>query len=295
MSTLTAVAEETDVSRVRAGALKRFSRNKLAVAGLVAVLLLVCFSFLGPLIYQTDQVHTDLANASLPPGTKGHPLGTNQVGYDVLGRLMVGGQTSLLIGIAAGTLSSVIGTAWGAVSGYAGGKVDAVMMRVVDAGIAIPALFLMLVIAAIVTPTVPVMIAVIGVVSWLVPARLVRAEAMSLKTRDYILSLRAIGGSHRRAIVRHIVPNSIGTIMVNTTFQVADAILLVAYVSFLGLGVQPPATDWGGMLSNGLDFVYAGSWWLIIPAGLLIVVVVASFNFIGDGLRDMFEVRGEQA
>ncbi len=294
MSALATIAEQEQTFGARAGALRRFTRNRLAVAGLVAIVLLVLFSFLGPVVHHTDQVHTNLRQANLSPGTGGHLLGTNQLGYDVLGRLMVGGQTSLIIGMAAGVLATVIGTAWGAVAGYAGGKVDAVMMRVVDAGIAIPALFLLLVIAAIVTPTVPVMIAVIGVVSWLVPARLVRAEAMSLKTRDYVLSLRAIGGTHRRAIVRHIVPNTIGTIMVNATFQVADAILLVAYVSFLGLGVQPPATDWGGMLSNGMDYVYAGSWWLIIPAGLLIVVVVAAFNFVGDGLRDMFEVRGGQ-
>ncbi|WP_343073851.1 ABC transporter permease [Phytoactinopolyspora mesophila] len=274
-------------------AFRRFARNRLAVAGLVVVGLLLLFSFVGPLVYQTEQVHTDLANANLRPGTDGHLLGTDDVGYDVLGRLMVGGQTSLIIGLAAGLLATVIGTAWGAVAGYVGGRLDAVMMRVVDAGIAIPALFLLLVASAIYSPSVPMMIVVLGLVSWLVPARLVRAEAMSLKSRDYVLTLRAIGGSHRRAIVRHIVPNTVGTMMVNATFQVADAILLVAYVSFLGMGVQAPATDWGAMLSKGVTYAYSGAWWLIVPAGLLIVLVVASFNFIGDGLRDMFEVRGK--
>ncbi len=297
MTTMTQVAVPTGAEppvRPRRGqAWRRFTGNRLAVAGLVVVALLFLFSFVGPLVYQTDQVHTDLASANLRPGTDGHPLGTDDVGYDVLGRLMVGGQTSLIIGMAAGVLATVIGTAWGAVAGYVGGRMDAVMMRVVDAGIAIPALFLLLVASAIYTPSVPMMIVVLGLVSWLVPARLVRAEAMSLKTRDYVLTLRAIGGSHRRAIVRHIVPNTVGTMMVNATFQVADAILLVAYVSFLGMGVQQPATDWGAMLSKGVTYAYSGAWWLIVPAGLLIVLVVASFNFIGDGLRDMFEVRGK--
>lgn len=284
------VARPTDPPR-RRGSWRRFAANRLAVAGLVVVVVLFAFSFLGPLVYQTDQVHTDLASANLPPGA-GHPLGTDDVGYDVLGRLMIGGQTSLVIGLAAGALATVIGTTWGAIAGYAGGRLEAFMMRVVDAGIAIPALFLLLVAAAITTPNVAMMIVVIGLVSWLVPARLVRAEALTLKTRDFILTLRAIGGSHRRAIVRHIVPNTVGTMVVNATFQVADAILLVAYVSFLGMGVQPPATDWGAMLSKGVTYAYSGSWWLIFPAGLLIILVVAAFNFIGDGLRDMFEVRG---
>jgi peptide/nickel transport system permease protein len=169
------------------------------------------------------------------------------------------------------------------------------MMRVVDAGIAIPAIFLLLVVSAITRPTVPLLVVVIGLVSWLVPARLVRAESVSLKTREYVLAVRAGGGNHRRAVLRHIVPNTIGTVVVNATFQVADAILLVAYISFLGMGLQPPATDWGAMLSSGVGLVYSGAWWLIFPAGLAIVAVVCAFNFIGDGLRDMFDVKGKRA
>jgi peptide/nickel transport system permease protein len=272
-------------------ALRRFLRHRLAVAGLVVVGLMVLASFLGPLFYDSDQTVTNLREASLPPGSPGHPLGTDGVGHDVLGRLLVAGQTSLLIGIATGVLATVIGTVYGAVSGFVGGRVDALMMRVVDAGIAIPALFLLLVAAAIVRPTVGSMIVILGLVSWLVPARLVRAEALSLRTRDYVAVVRAAGGSPARIILRHIVPNAVGTITVNATFQVADAILLIAYVSFLGLGVPPPATDWGGMLSDGVSNIYSGAWWLVLPPGLAIVLVVCAFNLIGDGLRDAFEIR----
>jgi len=274
-----------------ASVLQRLVRHRLAAAGLVVVGLLVVFSFLGPLVYPADQSVTNLQEASLPPGSPGHLLGTDGVGHDVLGRLMIGGRTSLIIGIATGILATVIGTVYGAVSGFFGGKVDAVMMRVVDAGIAIPALFLLLTAAAIIRPSVASMVLILGFVSWLVPARLVRAEALSLRTRDYVAAVRAVGGSGTRIILRHIVPNTVGTITVNATFQVADAILLVAYVSFLGLGVPPPATDWGGMLSDGVTNIYSGAWWLIIPPGLAIVLVVCAFNVIGDGLRDAFEIR----
>lgn len=274
---------------------RRFMRNKLAVGGLVVLAIFVLFCFVGPLVYQTDQQHTDLGSAMLKPGEQGHPLGTDDVGYDILGRLMIGGQVSILIGLSAGLLATVVGTLWGAVAGYVGGWVDAVMMRIVDAGIAIPATFLLLILSAMVKPTVPLLILVIGLVSWLVPARLVRAESISLKQRDYVVALRAMGGGHGRAVLKHIVPNSVGTIVVNATFQVADAILLVAYISFLGMGVQKPATDWGAMLTSGITYTYAGAWWLIIPAGLCIVLIVCAFNAVGDGLRDFFDVKGKAA
>ncbi|WP_082473875.1 ABC transporter permease [Curtobacterium sp. Leaf261] len=272
-------------------AIRRFLRNRLAVIGLAVVVLFVLFCFVGPLLFPTDQTHTDLSSANLVPGA-GHLLGTDAVGHDELGRLMYGGKVSLLVGLAAGLLATVIGTLWGAVAGYAGGWVDAVMMRVVDAGIAIPALFILLVISAISTPDVLGLIVILGFVSWLVPSRLIRAETLTLKNRDYVLTLRAIGGTHARAVMRHVLPNSVSTIVVAATFQIADAILLVAYVSYLGLGVQPPATDWGGMLSAGLTAAYSGRWWLILPPGLAVILVVCAFNAIGDGLRDAFDVRG---
>lgn len=272
-------------------AVRRFLRNRLAVVGLAVVVLFVLFCFVGPLIHPTDQLHTALEQANQAPSAR-HPLGTDAVGHDEFGRLMFGGKVSLLVGLAAGLLATVIGTLWGAIAGYAGGWVDTVMMRVVDAGIAIPALFILLVISAISTPTLTGLIVILGLVSWLVPSRLIRAETLSLKNRDYVLTLRAIGGSHARAITRHVLPNSVSTIVVAATFQVADAILLVAYVSYLGLGVQPPSTDWGGMLSAGLTAAYSGRWWLILPPGLAVILVVCAFNAIGDGLRDVFDVRG---
>jgi len=272
-------------------AVRRFMRNRLAVVGLVVVVLFVLFCFVGPFLFPTDQTHTTLEQANLAPGA-GHILGTDAVGHDEFGRLMYGGKISLLVGLAAGLLATVIGTLWGAIAGYAGGWVDAVMMRVVDAGIAIPALFILLVISAISTPDVGGLIVILGFVSWLVPSRLVRAETLTLKNRDYVLTLRAIGGTHARAVMRHVLPNSVSTIVVAATFQVADAILLVAYVSYLGLGVQPPATDWGGMLSAGLTAAYSGRWWLILPPGLAVILVVCAFNAIGDGLRDAFDARG---
>jgi peptide/nickel transport system permease protein len=271
--------------------LKRFLRNKLAIAGFAMLVLLVAFCFLGPDFYHTEQVLTSLKDGRLKPGANGHPLGTDDLGYDLLGRLMLGGQTSLVIGLAAGVLATVIGVLWGAVAGYAGGWVDALMMRVVDAGIAIPALFLLVVAAAITTPSIPMLIIVIGLVSWLVPARLMRAESVALKGRAYVESMRLMGGGNVRAISRHIIPNAIGTVIVNATFQIADAVLLVAYVSFLGLGIPPPAANWGGLLSDGLTYAHDGAWWLILPPGLLIVMTVCAFNFIGDGLRDAFDVK----
>jgi peptide/nickel transport system permease protein len=272
-------------------AIRRFSRNRLAVMGLAVVVFFVLFCFVGPFIYHSDQLHTNLLQANLAPSAH-HLLGTDAVGHDELGRLMYGGKVSLIVGLAAGLLATLIGTTWGALAGYAGGWVDAVMMRVVDAGIAIPALFILLVISAIVTPDIVTLVIILGFVSWLVPSRLIRAETLSLKHRDYVLTLRAIGGGHLRAITRHVLPNSVSTIVVAATFQVADAILLVAYVSYLGLGVAAPATDWGGMLTAGLTAVYSGRWWLILPPGLAVILVVCAFNAIGDGLRDVFDVRG---
>lgn len=267
-----------------------FLANKLAAVGLGIILLFIAFCYVGPLIYHTDQVHIDLSQATLPP-SRAHPLGTNEVGYDQLGRLMAGGQSSLEVGIAAALLATVFGTVWGAISGYAGGVVDAAMMRVIDALLAVPALFLLLFLTSIARPTIGLLILVIALISWLGPARLVRGQALVLRTRDYVTSVRLMGGGPWRTVFRHIAPNAIGTVVVNATFQVADAILIVAALSFLGLGVPPPAANWGDMLSNGINYTYDGYWWLIFPPGVAIVAVVVAFNLIGDASRDAFDVR----
>ncbi|HEY0188376.1 MAG TPA: ABC transporter permease [Cellulomonas sp.] len=277
-------------SPARPGVLRRFLRNRSAVAGLIVLVAFVLLCFVGPLLYQTDQTHTDLTQVNLPPSAA-HPLGTDALGFDQLGRLMAGGRLSLVIGLAAGLLATVIGTFWGTVAGYAGGWVDAVMMRLVDTAIAIPALFVLLVISAIAQPGPVGLVVILGLVSWLVPARLLRAETLTLKERDYVQTLRAIGGTHRRAITHHIVPNSISTIVVAVTLQIADSILLLAYVSYLGMGVRSPDVDWGGMLSDALSSVHSGYWWLTVPPGLCVIAVVCAFNAIGEGLRDAFEIR----
>lgn len=269
--------------------LRSFFDNKLAVIGITFVILMVIFCFIGPHFYHTDQVNTSY-NINLPPG-KGHPLGTDENGRDVLGRLMVGGQSSLEIGFAVAIIATVIGVLYGAISGFIGGVVDTVMMRLVDVMLAIPTLFILIYLASIFKPTIKLLIVVISLVSWLGPARLVRGEALSLRVREYVKAVRVMGGGSRRIILRHIIPNTIGTIVVNATFQVADAILVMASLSFLGLGIPPPAANWGGMLSNGVNFIYDGYWWLIYPAGLAIVITVVAFNFIGDALRDALEVR----
>ncbi len=270
-----------------------FLENKLAVTGVTIFVAIFLFCFAGPLVYHTDQVHVNLGNANMPPGT-GHPLGTDSSGYDILGRLMSAGQISLEVGLAAAALATIVGVAWGAVAGYFGGVLDAVMMRIVDALLSIPTLFLALVVVAIVSPTKQILILVIALTSWLTTSRLVRGEALSLRVREYVQAMKVMGGSGARAVGRHIAPNAIGTIMVNATFQVADAIALVVALSYLGLGVPPPQQDWGGMLSNGVQYVYDGYWWQIFPAGLCIIIVITAAIFIGEGLRDAVEVRLQQ-
>jgi peptide/nickel transport system permease protein len=282
--------EVTEVGNPFRLAAQTLSQNKAAVAGLVIIVIMLVFSFAGPLFYHSNQISTNLPDSLRRPGP-GHPLGTDNEGYDELGRLMLGGQTSLEIGLAAAVVATGIGMIYGAIAGFAGGIVDGIMMRIVDGLLAIPTLFLLVYLFTVFTASVPLMILVIGLVAWLVPARLVRAETLSLRTREFVQAVRAMGGTRRRMVLRHIVPNTIGTIMVNATFQVADAILALASLSFLGLGIAPPAANWGGMLSTGIDYVYAGDWWLIYPPGLAILLVVMAFNMLGDGLRDAFEVR----
>ena len=202
------------------------------------------FCFVGPPIYHTDQVHTNLTDSLCPPSAQ-HPLGCDNLGYDQLGRLMVGGQTSLEVGFSAAIVAVLIGTLYGAFSGFVGGPVDSFMMRIVDAGLSIPYIMVVIILSVVFHPDTVIMILVIAVFYWLGVARLVRGETLSLRTREYVQAVKVIGGGRSRAVVRHIVPNAIGTIIVQTTFAIADSILILAGLGFLGLGVQPPATDWG--------------------------------------------------
>jgi peptide/nickel transport system permease protein len=262
-----------------------FIQNWLGILGIAIVIAMVLFSFVGPLLYHTDQVHTNLSAVNLPPGGS-HPMGTDNVGYDVLGRLMLSGQSSLIVGLAAALLATVVGTLWGAVAGYAGGVIDAIMMRIVDSVLAIPPLVLILLLASVLRPSTGTLIVVVAIVAWLAPARLVRGEAISLRSREYVQAATAMGARRAWIVLRHITPNAIGTIV-----EVANAILFLAALSYLGLGPAPPATNWGSMLSDGLNYMYEGKWWLIYPAGLAIVLTVVAFIFIGDALRAALEVR----
>jgi peptide/nickel transport system permease protein len=270
--------------------LEVFLENKLAVTGVGIFVFFLLFCFLGPHLYHTNQLQVNFAFQEQAPSGS-HLLGTDQNGFDVLGRLMIAGQVSLEVGIAAAALATVVGVLWGAIAGYIGGFVDSFMMRIVDAMLSIPTLFLALVVVSIVTPSKPVLILVIALTSWLTTSRLIRGEALTLRTRDYVQAMKMMGGGNTRAVLRHIAPNAVGTIMVNATFQVADAIALIVTLSYLGLGIRPPQTEWGTMLSDGTQYLNVGYWWLIAPAGFCIVIVIAAAIFIGEGLRDAVEVR----
>ena len=291
-----AIEQALEAGPASRGLLRRgwevFAENKLALASLAMLVFIVLFCFVGPIFYHTDQVHTNLTNTLCPPSGS-HPLGCDNLGYDQLGRLMVGGQTSLEVGFSAAIVAVFVGTLYGAFSGFIGGPVDSFLMRVVDAGLSIPSIMVVIILSVVFHPTKLIMIFIIAVFYWFAVARLVRGETLTLRTREYEQAVRVIGGRKSRAVVRHVVPNAIGTIIVQTTFAIADSILILAGLGFLGLGVQPPATDWGDMLSGGLTYLQSGTnyWWLIYPPGIAIILTCICFNFIGDALRDSFETR----
>jgi peptide/nickel transport system permease protein len=259
--------------------------NPLGATAVGILLVVAAFCFLGPLGYHTDQLHVFFRLANLSPRA-GHPLGTDADGDDELGRLMVGGQASLEVGVAAGLLAAVLGSLWGAVAGYVGGATDTIMMRIVDAGIAIPTIVVLMVIVTIYRPAEPVLILVIAATSWLTTARLVRAEALMLRSREYVQMVRVMGGGSLRAVLRHVAPNALGTIAVNVSFQIGNAILILATLSYFGLGIEFPAVDWGDMIASGIQQISSGFWWEIIPAGLAITLVITAFTMLGDALHD---------
>jgi peptide/nickel transport system permease protein len=269
---------------------RTFAQNKLAVLGLVLIVLLVIFSFIVPLFYNTNQsVPNLLAVNTSPNGT--YPLGTDSNGYDILGRLMQGGQSSIEVGLVVGFASTIIGLIYGAISGYFGGVVDVLLMRAVDIGLAIPIVVLFIFMALVFKPTLLLLMGLLVLVSWLVPARLVRGEALVLRTREYVQAVRGMGGGSARIIIRHLIPNTIGTIVVTVTFQIANSILTLAVLQYLGFGLPATTPTWGGMLSDGTNYLQDGYWWQVYPALVLIIITVVAFNFIGDALQDAFDVR----
>jgi peptide/nickel transport system permease protein len=285
--------EGGEVGAVQSGwrlALREFASNRLAVIGLAILVFFVLFCFVGPLIYHTNQLDTSLASSNLPPSGS-HLLGTDTQGFDELGRIMKGGQAALEIGFFAAFVAIVIGALVGAVAGLAGGIVDAVLMRIVDVFLSVPFLFIVLILAVKYGATVLSLSLLIGFFSWQVPARLVRGEVLTIRERDFVLAARTAGSGSWRLISRHLLPNALGVVIVNVTFQVADAILLVSYIGFLGFGLHFPSVDWGDQLSDGTLYLQDGYWWIIFPVGACIVLTVMALNFIGDALRDAMDVR----
>lgn len=270
--------------------LREFTSNRLAVVGVVVLVFFVLFCFLGPVFYHTNQTVTNPLITDLSPSAA-HPLGTDENGFDELGRLMAGGQTALEIGFFASLIATVIGTLYGAISGLVGGLLDGLMMRFVDILLSIPFLFIVLVLATKFHATVLDLSVLLGLFSWLIPARLVRGEVLTLRVRDFVIAARVMGGDRRRLVVNHLIPNALSVVIVNVTFQVADAILALAYLGFLGFGLEYPAASWGNMLGGAQNYVSAGYWWLVYPVGGCLVAVVLAANLIGDGLRDALDVR----
>jgi peptide/nickel transport system permease protein len=290
---VTRAPEGGEIGPIQSGwrlALREFASNRLAVTGVAILLFFVIFCFLGPYFYHANLLQTDLINAHDPPGA-GHPLGTDTEGFDVLGELMKGGQAALEVGFFAAFIAITIGSMVGAVAGLAGGLVDSALMRLTDVFLSIPFLFIVLIMARAYGASVLSLSLVFGAFSWQVPARLVRAEVLTIRERDFVAAARTAGSGNWRLMSRHLLPNALGVVIVNVTFQVADAILAIAYVGFLGFGLHYPNVDWGDMLSNGTTYITDGYWWLIYPVGICIVLTVMALNFIGDALRDSLDVR----
>ena len=290
---VTRAPEGGEVGPIQSGwrlALREFASNRLAVVGVGILLFFVVFCFFGPLFYHANLLQTDLINSHDPPGA-GHPLGTDANGFDVLGQLMKGGQAALEIGFFAAFVAITIGALVGAVAGLVGGLVDSTLMRITDVFLSIPFLFIVLILAVRYGATVLSLSLVFGAFSWQVPARLVRAEVLTIRERDFVAAARTAGAGKGRLIGRHLLPNALGVVIVNVTFQVADAILAVSYIGFLGFGLHYPNLDWGDMISDGVGYMQDGYWWLIYPVGVCIVLTVMALNFIGDALRDSMDVR----
>lgn len=270
--------------------LKRFSRNRLAVAGLVVIVLMYLLAAAAPLISTHAYDEITFGARNLPPSSD-HWMGTDRNGRDVYSRLVKGGQVSLAAGFAAVVIVMTIGIVLGAASGFFGGFVDAVIMRTTDILLAIPLILLLITAASLFTPSLTTTIVVIGVASWPGAARLVRGQFLALKNQEFVTAARAIGASPWRIMLRHLFPNSLAIIIVETTLWLSYAILLEASLSYLGLGVQIPTPSWGNMLRDGQSELLFGAWWLTLFPGLAIFITVLAFNLMGDGLRDALDPR----
>ena len=269
---------------------RRFFRHRLAAAGLVISLLLILSAIFAPLLAPADPLRINVLAKFVAPGDQGYPLGSDELGRDVLRRLLFAGRISLSVGFVAMLVTVSIGTLVGLTSGYFGGMVDTVLMRVTDALMCFPTIFLLLVLASFVGPSLLSITIIIGVTAWMELARILRNQTLALRERDYVHAAIALGADHRRIIFRHLLPNSLAPIMVSATLNIANAVLLESYISYLGYGIQPPDASWGNMLNKAQSYFNDAPWVAIFP-GLVITLTVVSFNFIGDGLRDALDPR----
>lgn len=283
------VAEPVYVTPAQA-AWQRFRRHRLAMAGLIIIVLLVFASVFGPFMLPLDDTFIDIMHRFAPPLSGAHILGTDELGRDVLARLMMGGRVSLTIGIVAMVIAMAVGIVIGTFAGFYGGVLGAALMRFVDAVLCFPTIFLLLALAALIEPGLVATTILISVTAWMSVARIVEAQMRALRERDFTAAAVAFGSSNLRIMFKELVPNAMAAIVVAATLNVAKAILLESYVSYLGYGIQPPAASWGNMLNNAQIYMTSAPWLAIAP-GVAITLAVTSFNFLGDGLRDALDPR----
>ncbi len=270
-------------------------KSKTGTIGMIIVLCMILMAIFAPFLAPHDPAKTNVAKRLIPPvwmenGSPDYPLGTDNLGRDVLSRILYGSQVSLLVGICAVVVAGMIGVLFGLLSGYYGGWLDALLMRTTDAFLAIPNILFMLVILAVMGPSLITLIFVLGFTNWTTYARVVRSEVLSIKERDFVRAARAVGAKDIRIIMTHILPNVISSFIVISTLSVATTIILEASLSFLGLGIQPPTVSWGGMLSDGRQYL-ATSWWVATFPGFAITITVLGIIFLGDFLRDILDPR----
>ncbi len=268
---------------------EQFRKNKMAVAGGILVILLFIVSLLAPWIAPYDPNAIDLKNVLAGPSAN-HWFGTDQLGRDVMSRMIWGAGVSLKVGFVATGIAIIIGTILGALSGYYGKWVDAAIMRFVDIMLCFPTFFLILAVIALLEPSIWNIMIIIGLTGWMGITRLVRADFISLKERDYIQAARAIGAGDMRIIFVHMLPNAMASVLVAATLGVAGAILTESALSFLGIGVQPPTPSWGNILTAGKDNIDI-AWWLSLYPGLAILITVLGYNLLGEGIRDSLDPR----
>ena len=290
---MTAIAANLTPTRWwQSRAVYRFMRHHLALLGLAMITLLVLACVFGPYALPYDSLHIDLRARFAPPLSGHHYFGTDPLGRDLAVRLLMAGRVSLLVGFSAMLLSTLIGTLVGVTAGYRGGWIGAALMRTVDGFLSFPSIFLVLALAATLRPSPMMITVIIAVTSWMEVARIVEAEVRSLREREFVQAARMVGLSGRHIMLREILPNATGPIIVAASLTVARAILLEAYISFLGYGIQPPLPSWGNLLNGAQQYLASAPWLAIIP-GAAITIAVTSFNFIGDGLRDALDVRDD--